>query len=148
MWNQLREQSDIDNLIDVFGRFHDSCLKEVVIRNREYVHPNLAMGFDNEPVVRFVFQRQFKNPSVIEMQFENVVDMNWLQDELYSDTGSSVIYEAGIQLANELIYWVEDIDWQLTSDDKNDYRWIAAKKAKWRIVESGLGKKDILIDLN
>jgi hypothetical protein len=51
MWQEVSEQADLDKVMAVFGSFHDSCLKEVAIRNREYVLPIPGMGFDNAPSV-------------------------------------------------------------------------------------------------
>lgn len=145
MWQELKQQADIDELMRVFGSFHDSCLKELAIRNREFVTQTLAMSFDNPSAVRLLFQRQFHNPTAIELQFEAVENFNWLHNKPLDDASCSLIYQAVFFQQAGLIYWAEDIDWQLTVEDRNDFRWIAAKSAKWRIVENALGPDDKLL---
>jgi hypothetical protein len=145
MWQELKDQTDVEELMRVFGSFHDSCLKEIAVRNREYVASGLAMGFDNPTAVRFLFQRQFRNPVAIELQFEDVEDFNWVHFNTQHDTGFSVIYQAVFFWQDSLLYWAEDIDWHLTADDRNDFRWISAKRARWRTVEDGAGPEDKLL---
>lgn len=144
MWNVIVSQVDADHLMQTFGSFHDSCLKELAVQNREFVDPKLSMSFDNKTFVRMLFQRQFNKASAIEMLFEDVVDFNWVQDERNSDPGMSIILQAVCLWENDTLYWAEDIDWQVDSSDKNDYRWIAAKQCRWRIREAALGPEAIL----
>lgn len=147
MWHKLEHPSDLDELMRVFGRFHDSCIKQVFIRNREFVDEQLAMSFDNSPMVRLLFQRQAIDPSVIEIEFECVEDFNWLHDNLSANVESALIFNAVLERQKDLIFWADDTDWQSVDADKTNFRWLSAKAAKWRVVESGLGKADIRVDL-
>ncbi|WP_220612795.1 hypothetical protein [Hymenobacter sp. HSC-4F20] len=122
-----------------YRSFHDSCLKEVAVQNREYVDERQAMHFDNQTIIKMRFQSQFKDNAVLEWVFEDVIEFNWVQDERNVDTGLSIILQAVCQWQQEMLYWAEDIDWHLDAADKNDYRWVAAKRGRWRIVEKGLG---------
>lgn len=142
MWNLLETQEDIDNLIRVFGGFHDSCIKQVFIRSREFVDERLTMPFDNTPMIRLFFQRQADIIPSIEIQFDEVKYFNWKYDDLTYDTGLSIIYEAVLEQRDHLIYWAEDIDWREKDADKDEFRWLAAVQAKWRIVADGLGESD------
>ena len=139
-WSPLNNQDDVDLLMQVFGRFHDSCIRQVFISTREYVAKDLSMGFDYIPTVKILFQRQFRNASVIEISFEEVEEMNWRHDNLLSDTGLTIIMEAVLQIENGLVHWAEDIDWLDAGDERNDFRWIAARTVKWRTVEDALGQ--------
>lgn len=143
MWHELTQQSDLDELMQFFGSFHDSCIKQLFIRNREFVDERLSMSFNNAPMVRLLFQWQFRNPSAIEIQFEEVEFMNWRHDNLKADSGLTLIYEAVLQFKNGLLYWAEDIDWSEGEGDKNEFRWIAARTGKWRALENGLGVEDL-----
>lgn len=148
MWQELKNQPDIDELMQLFGSFHDSCLKEAAIRNREFVSSTLAMSFSNQTVVRLLFQRQFHNPTGIELQFEGVKDFNWTHFNASHDPGFSVIYQAVFFQQEDLFYWAEDVDWQLTAADRNDFRWVSATSAKWRIVENAAGADDKLLSFD
>lgn len=136
MWMTVQSQADVDQLMQRFRSFHDSCLKEVAIQNREFVDENLALHFDNRTFVRMLFQSQFAEASALEIQFEDVVDFNWVQDERNSDITASVIFQAFCQWNADTLYWAESLNWALDSPDKNDYRWVAAKRARWRIVDA------------
>jgi len=145
MWHELKNQADIDKLMRVFGGFHDSCLKEAAIRNREFVSADLAMSFSNRSIVRLLFQRQFNNPMGIELQFEGVQDFNWTHFNASYDPGFSIIYQAVFFQQDTLFYWAEDLDWQLTAPDRNDFRWISAASVKWRVTTDAAGASDKLL---
>ncbi|UOG72753.1 hypothetical protein MTX78_11510 [Hymenobacter tibetensis] len=144
MWISIKNQGDADFLMQTFRGFHDSCIKELAIQNREFVDEHLAMHFDNKTFVKVLFQSQFKENSVLEMLFEDVVDFNWVQDEKSSDVTASLIFEAVCLWENDTLYWAENMEWQIDSSNKNDYRWIAAKLCHWRILEAALGSDTIL----
>lgn len=148
MWKVLESQADIDLLMRTYQNFHNSCLKEVAVQNREYVDERRAMHFDNQTVIKMRFQSQSEENSTIELLFEDVVQFNWVQDERNADTGLSLIFQAVCLWQEETLYWAEDIDWSLNATDKNDYRWVAAKRGRWRIVEKGLGPATALFAAN
>ncbi|WP_324679004.1 hypothetical protein [Hymenobacter sp. GOD-10R] len=139
MWQELKTEADVQRLMISFGSFHDSCLRELSLQTREFVDERLAMCFDNKTFVRMLFQRQMRKVSAIEIVFEDVIDFNWVQDEKNSDSAAAVIYQAVCIWDEGILYWAEDIDWSKDSEDKNDYRWIAASQGRWRILDNGLG---------
>lgn len=141
----MRSNEDVRVLLSAFGSFHDSCLKEVSIRNREFVAENLAMHFDNPTRIRMLFQRQSRHNAAIELLFEDVLDFNWVQDEKGADAAAAVIFQAVCYWTNDAVYWAEDLNWQF--DDaatRNEYRWIAARKGHWRLLSSALGPDALL----
>jgi|GEM_PF-2052228 len=46
MWTEIKDQSDIDKLMELYGNFHDSCLRNIYISTREFVDEKRAMNFD------------------------------------------------------------------------------------------------------
>jgi hypothetical protein len=68
MWTEIKDNSDIDKLMNAYGFFHDSCLRDIYITTREFVDNNLAMHFDNKLSATLLFQRQFGPNTVIELQ--------------------------------------------------------------------------------
>ncbi|GAA3940141.1 hypothetical protein [Hymenobacter algoricola] len=144
MWKSMRSQAGSDHLMTVFRSFHDSCIKEVALQTREFVDERRAMHFDNRTFVRLLFQSQFKKDATLEMIFEDVLDFNWVQDERKADPGLSIILHAVCLWKNDMLYWAEDLDWSLEAEDKNDFRWLAAKQARWRFAESGLDPATLL----
>lgn len=72
IWNELNDSNDIEKLLKTFGGFHDSCLKELYMWTESYVDENLSMtmSIDLDTNVRILFQRQWDNPSAIELLFD------------------------------------------------------------------------------
>ena len=145
-WHTLQSQPDVDRLMHTYRGFHDSCLKELVVQTREYVDERLAMHFDNRTVVKLRFQSQYSENSTLELLFEDIVAFNWMQDERNADPGHTIILEAVCRWENDMVYWAEDIDWALDAADRNDYRWVAAKQARWRTVTAGSGPASTLFN--
>ncbi len=76
-WKQLNSQADVEKLLDLFGEFHDGCMKELYLWTGHHVRDDLAMavspGLDNS--LRVLFQRQFSDPSAIELFFEELLGL-------------------------------------------------------------------------
>lgn len=133
MWTEIKDQSDIDNLMELYGYFHDSCLRDVYISTREFIDEKLAMHFDNKLTVSFLFQRQFKPTSVIELKFEDIGQFNF---QPFDETTFSVIYDATLKQTNGLFYWADSAEWEIGD---NDSIWISGKRLFWRSKPEFIG---------
>ena len=70
MWNEITNEKDIHAFMEMVGWFHDSCIKEMKYLSGAYVSDDLAMWpLSDKRVLNVVVQRQFKEKSMIEMQF-------------------------------------------------------------------------------
>ncbi|GAA4010494.1 hypothetical protein GCM10022408_23490 [Hymenobacter fastidiosus] len=143
-WTSIQSQADADHLMTVYRSFHDSCIREIAVQNREFVDERQAMHVDNRTLVRLLFQSRFPKDSVLEMLFEDVLDFNWVQDARGSDITASLIFQAVCRWHNDALHRAENLDWSLGAEDRNDYRWLVAEQARWRLVESGLGPATLL----
>lgn len=126
MWTEIKGQADIDNLLDSFGYFHDSCLRDIYITTREFIDEKLAMHFDNKLTASLLFQRQFGPTTVIELKFEDVEQLNFRP---FDETTNAVIYDATLMTTNGLFYWADFADWKIGD---NDSIWVSGKKLLWR----------------
>lgn len=126
MWTEIKTQSDIDSLLELYGFFHDSCIRDFHISTRAYVEKNLSMGFDNTLTISILFQRQFSPNSVLELKFEDAVKFNYYP---YDD----IIYDASIIIEDGLFYWTESEINDLSST------WICGEKLYWRFRPELLG---------
>ncbi|KAA9333602.1 hypothetical protein [Adhaeribacter soli] len=126
MWKEIKTEAEIEQLLQSYGSFHDSCLRDLHISTREYVDEKLAMGFDNKNIATLLFQRQFATNPVLELKFEDVDRLNFnpLGPEYYG-----IIYEATFKKVKDLFYWANEPDWEIGDEDAN---WISAKKVYWR----------------
>ena len=58
-YTQIKDNKDIEELMDSFGWFHDSCIKELEYYSGSYVDSNRCMyPFNSSRCVRMVFQSQ------------------------------------------------------------------------------------------
>lgn len=73
-WVEIKGNDDIKGLLELFGYFHDSCLKELMMWTDSYVDHNRSMsvGLGLDTKMQMLFHRQFNNPSAIEILFEQV----------------------------------------------------------------------------
>jgi hypothetical protein len=140
MWTEINDQSDIDRLLDGYGHFHDSCLRDVYITTREFIDENLAMHFDNKLTASLLFQRQFGPTTVLELKFEDIEQFNFRPFDTNTDP---VIYDATLMIANGLFYWADFAGWEIGD---NDSIWISGKKLFWRLRPELIGNVKRLND--
>ena len=133
MWNEIKDNTDIDNLVKSYGFFHDSCLRDIYISTREFVDHKLAMHFDNKLTATLLFQRQFKPNSVLELRFDNIEQFNFRP---FSETEDAVIYDACLIMVDGLFYWADFADWKIGD---NDSIWINGQKLFWRFRPELIG---------
>jgi hypothetical protein len=137
-WQPLTSQADLDRLMNVFGGFHDGCIREAHMWTEHFVDSGLSMSCtgDLDTRVRLLIQRQFKAPSAIELLFENVVTFH-LQPS--PENYDSIILGAAMLCRDGTFYWAEDADWSPESLKRDESTWIAAKKLSWRDVSDWMG---------
>jgi hypothetical protein len=133
MWTEIKEQSDIDKLMELYGNFHDSCLRDIYISTREFIDEKLAIHFENKLTASLLFQRQFRQTTVLELKFEDLEQFNFRP---FDETTSAVIYEATLMTTNGLFYWADFADWTIGD---NDSIWISGKKLFWRLRPDLIG---------
>ncbi|MBM3115734.1 hypothetical protein [Jeongeupia naejangsanensis] len=138
-WNAISTQEDAEYLLDLFGGFHDACVREAHFTTKHWVNQNLSMRCspDLDTSISFVVQRQFTNPSCIELKFESVVRLNWVPTPKNYD---SAIYSAVIGFENSEIFWVLDSEDPPSKLDPESECWVVAKSLKWRMADEFLGE--------
>lgn len=50
-WIEVKESKNVENLLDTFGGFHNSCLKEFHMWIGSYVDDNLSLGISTELII-------------------------------------------------------------------------------------------------
>lgn len=126
MWREIKDQNDINNLLNLFGNFQDSCLREIYISTKEFIDEKLEMHFDNKLTVLLLFQRQYRPNNIIELKFEDIKHFNF---KPFEENENPVIYDATLMIINGLFYWADSADWKIGD---NDSIWINGKKVFWR----------------
>ena len=138
-WQPLTSQTDLDALQSLFGRFHDGCLRESYLWTGYSVSPNLSMSVSIalDLRVRLLFQRQFANPSAIELLFEQVTTFH-LRPQPGSD---NIIMDATLLHHEGLFYWANEYCWSPENSDLDEVTWIAGKALSWRDASDWMGSE-------
>ena len=133
-WKDITTQADADSLMELFGGFHDGCVREAHFWTDHWVSQDLAMScsgnLDNR--IRFLVQRQFKNPAAIELLFEEVTRFNLVPTP---DNYESIISGATLLVRDGTVFWSPDESWLPESPKRDDSTWISASQLRWRAVD-------------
>jgi hypothetical protein len=137
-WIPLLSQADLDQLMLSCGGFHDGCFREAHVWTESFVDADMRMSVasDLDTRVRLLIQRQWKDPSAIELLFEHVTTFH-LQPS--PEKYDSIIFGAAMLCRDGVFYWAEDADWSPESSKRDDVTWVAAKKLSWRDVSEWMG---------
>lgn len=141
MWNEIKNQDDLKNFMNMLYGFHDSCIKEFKYISGAYVDKNLSMyPVNSQRVLSIIIQRQFENPSVIEMEFIRLKHLNMFPvDEKYT----CEILDAALLLKDDCIYWCDCGDITESNIDGYDGTLICAERMRWRVADEYIGKDEI-----
>ena len=120
LWNEIITQEDVKTFNNIFGEFHDSCLKEMCFSSGGYVSADLGMA-------------------VTEVEFSNIVQINI---KPASQNNGVDIIRTHLYLEDEMFFWSEK-DYQFWRKDKDRCTWIASKAVKWRVRDELLGEEKV-----
>lgn len=141
MWNEIKSDDDLKRLKSSLACFHDSCIKEMHYISGAFVNERLAMiPINKDRVLRVVFQRQYCEDSVIELEFAGLKHLQLMPvDEEYT----CEILDASLFRQNGWIYWC-DCD-GLSEEDLAQFSgtFICASDLRWRALERSLGEQPI-----
>jgi hypothetical protein len=133
-WTEVQTQEDGDTLLNVFGGFHDSCIREAHLATGHWVSANLAMtcsgGADSR--IQLLVQRQFQNPSAILLHFEEVTRFNLVAAQEHCD---SIILEATLLVRDGTIFWSVEGNCSPDSANRDAVTWVSARRLRWRAVD-------------
>lgn len=146
-WHQVQIQSDIDQLLETYGGFHDSCIVSLHYVSGTYVDDDNAMvfGSDDDFVLNIVFQRQWE-PKGLELCFSGVrrFHVTALQDNYFDDIYEAYlafhdgILPAKYRAADRVIVWADDAGFCVNelseAPTESDVSYVIATGLKWRLV--------------
>lgn len=140
-WTPIQTEEDICVLMQSFGGFHDSCIKELKYISGAYVGEDLGMyPFNDQRSVRMIFQRQDKNPMAIEMEFSGVITLS-LSPKNTAYTAE--ILDASMLMRDGKIYWYDSFFKE--KPDVYHGTWIEAEGVRWRCADDCMGNKEIYV---
>ena len=122
-WKQISSKHEIEDLLNLFGGFHDGCIRDIYLTTKQRVDNDLSMTFDNEQEAIVLFQRQFKNPTVIELRFSELERLN------FNPPDDGIIYDCTLELIDGTFFWADE---ENCKPDDNSTTWISSRKLFWR----------------
>lgn len=143
-WKEIKTQQDIDDLMDVYGGFHDSCLVKATFQSGAGVDDDLSMGFGEEQdyTLYATFERQWR-PKTLEMKFVGLrrCHLVGFQDQYFP-----LLFDAYLTFVEELLPGEPKrvIVWSDAPFDPSDpfnrfeepgSSYIIANDLQWRVVE-------------
>lgn len=143
MWNEISNEKDLYSFMDTVCGFHDSCLKELKYISGAYVDEELSMfPVNSQRILNVIIQRQFRHPSVIEMQF---VGLKYLKLFPSDENYTCEILDATMILNEDCVYWCDCGG--LSEEDIESYTGtvICASKVRWRAVDEYIGPNEIYV---
>ena len=145
MWNEIVCKKDLDSFMNIMCGFHDSCVKEIKYISGAYVNEKLSMSpVNSQRILCVIIQRQFEDPSAIEMQFAG---LKYLKLFPNGENYTCEILDASMIIKEDCIYWCDCGG--LSEKDIESYTGttICASKVRWRAVDEYLGEKEIYVTI-
>jgi hypothetical protein len=138
-WQEIKSQNDIDILLNNYGYFHDSCIKELTYASGVIVDKTRTMhltGSDGA-VLRITFQRQWE-PIEIKLRFTGLRRMNLIG---YQENYSPEILDCYLAFNNKLIVWADKEYFDINNPEVGGMlkepmtTFVVAEKLEWRFTE-------------
>jgi len=145
MWKEIINNDDILTLRNLYGDFHDSCLRDLYLSTKEFVDERKAMSFSNDCTATLLFQRQSRINPVLELKFLGLQHLSY--HPLLANY-NNVIYDVTLKIDDGLFYWADFEGWTLSdynSRDKDSF-WICSEKLFWRLRPELIGNVNRLTE--
>jgi hypothetical protein len=85
---------------------------------------------------RVLFQRQRRNPSAVELLFDEVVGVHIVP---HREGVDAIIFEATLALNDGVIYWSNHPAWTPERPHWDCCSWIGARRLRWRDASEWMG---------
>jgi len=136
VWQELSTPEQIESLMKLLGNLHDGCVREIHVATGHSVGESLSMSVDWRTTVHLLVQRQWPNPSAIELRFAEVIGLMVSPPQPNSE---AIIFGAAFFLRDSVFYWAEDAAWTPESSNCDDFTWVAARHVWWRDASDWMG---------
>lgn len=89
-WREITTLAELEAFLNVVGGFHDGLVKEVHWMNQDDVRADLSMSDDGRSDARILVQRQWSDPSAVEIVFERVWNLTLEAVGFVSDSSATM----------------------------------------------------------
>ena len=147
MWNEIKNEFDIENLMNKYSGFHDSCIVSISYHSGAFVDDKGAMvnGELNEHSIEMVLHSEWNKP--IELRFTGVRECNivgWVDNCFCDIFGAYLNFHSGLlgkTRDGKLIVWadydgfnpINYTEEKPISTNGNYCTYVIAEKLFWRI---------------
>ena len=137
MWTAVVTQADADSLLGLFGSFHDGCIREAHVWGGYYVSPDMSMKCPSTPDLQcsLLIQRQWEDPSVIELLFDQVSRITVAAPEAFD----RIISAADLRVEPDRIVWSSVTEFEEVNREIESVTSVVGRRAWWRAIDNGLG---------
>ncbi|MBW3622264.1 MAG: hypothetical protein KY468_02515 [Armatimonadetes bacterium] len=132
-WTEIVNYEGIEVLMSAFGGFHDACIREAHLWTGHYVDDDMSMTVEPWVCARMLLQRQWRNPSAIELLFIGVHDFRMSPPPHNFDAS---IDEANLVLENGFFCWEDDCYYP---ERESSTTHITSKRLFWREADEWMG---------
>jgi hypothetical protein len=140
MWNEINTEQELHNFLELYGGFHDCCLKELKYISGAFVNQNLGMiPMNDQRKLCIIFQRQYEKFTVIEMEFSGLLKLSLCPD---IKPYTCEILDTSMFFEDGKIYWGAS-DWFKEQRERYEGTWLCAEKVRWRNVDEYIGSEEI-----
>lgn len=140
IWNEIITDNDLTEFLELYGGFHDCCLKELRYISGAFVNKDLSMKpINTQRKLLVLLQRQSEDNPVVELEFSCLESLNL---KPVNQTYTCEILDVSMFFENGKIYW-GDSDLFETQREQYEGTWLCAGKARWRFVDKYIGDQEI-----
>lgn len=129
----IKNNNDIQDLMNEFLCFHDSCITEIHYISGSYVMDDRSMHpLNSQRIFSIKFQSQIAKFKTLELKFSKVVQcyLNPKNEEY-----DSIILGSYFQKKDNLFYWADCEDFSIKNKMDCDCTWIIAESVSWRMIK-------------
>lgn len=132
-WIELKLQKNINDLMNSFYGFHDSCIKECSYTTGmsiDKIDKSMEQDMDNSKI-KLLFESQLCNP--IEICFERIKEVNiytYDNDNYFNNISDAIFF-----IENDLIYWANSSEWNKDEFD-GKITYVICQNAKYRNIKT------------
>ncbi|MFW6026528.1 MAG: hypothetical protein ACOCRX_09315 [Candidatus Woesearchaeota archaeon] len=132
-YSELKSQKEMDEFLNIVGGFHDGLIKELHSLNSAFVDENLSMACSFKYDLRILVQRQWENPSAVELILGNVIKINIEKPSYIGSSSGEISYnkrnekrKIKLSLDNNYFvcrkfYWRDASEWMGKNSRFGDY---------------------------
>lgn len=144
-WKEILSQNDIDELLDTYGDFHDSCIVSMNYQSGAFVDGKGAMHFGNpvEHNLSVVFHSQWA-PKAIELYFTGLRQLHlagWQDHYVGNLSDAYLSFHDGLLPGEpqKLILWADYGDFDIGQIDNAIHEpsgtYVVSNSLKWRVID-------------